>query len=70
MQIYLNIGPQVVLQTLLVALGHNMDHDSKRKKKRARFKIGTGFYYVNGWMDGWTNMPSDVDCYVLLRGAG
>lgn len=32
MQMYLYIGPQVVLQTLLVALGHNMNHDSKRKK--------------------------------------
>lgn len=37
MQIYLNIGPQVVLQTLLVTLGHNMDHDSKREKKNSSF---------------------------------
>lgn len=32
MQIYLYIGPQVVLQTLLVALGHHMNHDSTSEK--------------------------------------
>lgn len=38
MQMYLYIGPQVVLQTLLVALGHNMNHDSKRKKNELILK--------------------------------
>lgn len=32
MLLYLYVGPQVVLQTLLMALGHNVNHDSKGKK--------------------------------------